>query len=89
MKLRQSVSFSLIIHILHGSACLLSNNIWLPARFTAPDESILRSTNFSVEQVSNIIKKLDPSKTHGYGKISMQIFTLLTQTISNHFHKLF
>ena len=54
-----------------GQCTSLVNNSQLPTRFTTHTDSILMSIDFSVEQVSNIIKKLDPNKAHGHDKISI------------------
>ena len=61
LKIRQSVSF--LIHILQGSARPLSIIAICP---------VLKSIDSSVEQVSNIIKKLDPNKAHPHDKISIR-----------------
>ena len=54
-----------------GQCTPLINNSQLPTRFTTHTESVLTSVDFSVEQVSNIFKKLDPNKAHGHHKISI------------------
>ena len=48
---------------------LFVNNSELLIRFTTYTESVLVSLEFSVEQVSNINKKLDLDKAHGHDKI--------------------
>ena len=40
------------------------------------------SIDFSVKQVSNIIKKLDPIKAHGHNKISMHVLKLCGYSIN-------
>ena len=53
LKLKQSVN-----SLIHISQILVNNN-QLPTRFTTNTEYLLKSIDFSVEQVSSIIKKLD------------------------------
>ena len=47
-----------------GQCTPLDNNSQLPTRFTTHIDSVLTAVDFSVEHVSNIIKKLDPNKAH-------------------------
>ena len=39
-------------------------------------------SDFSVEQISNIIKKLDPNKAHGHAKISKRMLKLCGDSIN-------
>ena len=55
---------------IEGQCLPLVNNSKLPTRFTVHTDSVLTSIDFSVEQVTSIIKKLDPNKAHGHGKKS-------------------
>ena len=52
-----------------GQCMLFVNDSDLLIRFTTYTESVLVSLEFSVEQVSNINKKLDLDKAHGHDKI--------------------
>ena len=65
-----------------GQCTSLVNNVHLLTRFSTHTESILRSTDFSVEQVRNIIKQLDPNKAHGHGKISICMLKLGRDSIN-------
>ena len=70
LKLRQSMSF--FNSYFTGQCTPLVNNSQLPTRFTTHTNSVLTSIDFLVEQVSNI-KKLDPNKAHGHGKIRIHV----------------
>ena len=61
---------------------LLVNNSQLLMRFTTHINSVLTSIDFSVEQVNNIIKKLDPNKVHGHDKISIRLLKLCGDSIN-------
>ena len=61
---------------------LLVNNSQLLMRFTTHINSVLTSIDFSVEQVNNIIKKLDPNKAHGHDKISKRTLKLCRDSIN-------
>ena len=41
------------------------------------------SIDISIEQVSNIIKKLDPNKAHGHDKISIRMLKLCGDSINS------
>ena len=56
-------------------------NSQLSTRFTTYTDSVLTSIDFSVEQVSNIIKKLDPNKAHGHDKISQRMLKICGDSI--------
>ena len=59
-----------------GRCTPLVNNSQLPIRFTTHADSVLTSLDFTVEQISNIIKKLDRNKTHTHKKISIRMLKL-------------
>ena len=65
-----------------GQCTPLANNSQMSTRFTTHTDSVLRSIDFSVEQVSNIIKKLDPNKAHGHGKINIRMLKLCGNSIN-------
>ena len=60
----------------------LVENSQLSTRFTTYTDSVLTSIDFSVEQVSNIIKKLDPNKAHGHDKISKHMLKICGNSIN-------
>ena len=64
-------TFELFNSYFVGQYTPLVNNSQLSARFTSHIGSVLTSINFSVKQISNIIKKLGPNKAHGHEKISI------------------
>ena len=73
LKLRQSMSF--FNSYFTGQCTPLVNKSQLPTRFSTHTNSVLTSIDFLVEQVSNI-KKLDPNKAHGHGKIRIHVCSI-------------
>ena len=65
-----------------GQCTPLVNNRQLSTRYTTHTDSVLTSRDFSVEQVSDIIKKPDPNKDHGRGKISIRMLKLCGDLIN-------
>ena len=65
-----------------GQCAARVNNSQLPTRFKTHTKSILMCVDFSLEQVSNIIKKLNPIKVHGHDKISMHMLKLYENSIN-------
>ena len=59
------------------------------ARFTTHTYPILTSINFPVEQVNNIIKKLDPNKAHEHDKISICMLKLCEDSINRQYATIF
>ena len=47
-----------------------------PTRFTTHTDPVLTSIDFFVQQVSNIVKKLDPNKAYGHEKINIHMSKL-------------
>ena len=64
-----------------GQCALHVNNSQLPTRCTTHTDFVLTSIDFSVEQISNIIKKLDPNKAHGHDKISIHMLKVRGDSI--------
>ena len=65
-----------------GQCTPLVNNSQLSTRFTTHTNSIVTLIDFSVEQVSNIIKKLDPNRAHGHNKISIRMLKLYEDSVN-------
>ena len=72
-----------------GQCTPLVRSSQLPTRLTNHIDSVLTSIDFSIEQVSNIIKKLDPNKVHGHDKISIGMLKLCQDSTNRPFANMF
>ena len=62
---------------------MINKNSKLPANFTYLSEKRLENVTFSIDEIGNIMKGLDPNKVHGQDKISIRILKICGNSLDN------